>query len=715
MAQTALLFVLILGLIILSPRASFCEDGQVSGEVSGTARVTEMTGNKAKLYEYSDDRDGVYGGFRLHGEKDGNYVDALAADIAFKTQQYLLQGGQWGSYRYDLRYQEIPHNYTFGARSIYSGAGSTFLTYPTQPPGTDVSNWSQFDYGIERDRFRGGITVEKLKPYFFNVAVFRETKKGIYPAGAAGTTPGGISIELPRPVDYTTDSLQAEAGYIRKPYSLSVNYMLGTLDNKAETLLFRNPATDDTAAATDVLTSEPENRYWRLGLKGAVTLPLQSKFSANLALSSMTSESNLLSSYVSSVSAAASNIGVQGLTGILLSSPTFNGRLDVQNYDFMLTSTPLSRLDTKFFYKHYETSNKSNQITTTDTTQSPSTFVNSLFDYHKDRYGLGLGFRLPAKFYLSTAYTYTHTVRKREDIPENDDNLYAVDLRWSGLDFMVVRIGYERLIRTADFQTPNVPPDDPQVIETWIRRFDAASQNRDTVSAAIDFFPMEDLHFSIGFRWRDATYPDTILGLRESRAEGFNFDFLYQIAKPLKLYGSFDYEQTKQYQFQRQLPFNATSGFDPSLPPTSTAFNWDATQIDRSYACQIGADLSLVPGKWTLQLGYSYIHSDGSVDYSYLLGSNPLPPGRTQDNIDIYNWDKYSLQSYLVRLNYDATKNWTFHVGYVHEKYDYDDAQYDGYQFVPATTGTNGAYLTGAYMDPSYSADIVFLGASYKF
>jgi MtrB/PioB family decaheme-associated outer membrane protein len=715
MAQIALLCVLMLGLLILSPCTSFCEDGQVSGEVSATARVTENTGNKAKLYEYSDDRDGVYGGFRLHGEKDGNHVDALAADIAFKTQQYLLEGGQWGNYRYDLRYKEIPHNFTFGARSIYSGAGSTSLTYPTQPPSTDVSNWSQFDYGTVRDRFSGGIAVERLKPYFFNVAVFRETKKGIYPAGAAGTTPGGIAIELPRPVDYTTDSLQAEAGYIRKPFSLSVNYLLGTLDNNAENLLFRNPSTDDTAAATDVLTSAPSNRYWRLGIKGAVTLPLQSKFNANLAFSSMTSESNLLTSYVSSVSAAASNIGVQGLTGISLSSPTFNGRLDVQNYDLVLVSTPLSQLDTKFFYKHYETSNKSNQITTTDTTQSPSTFVNDLFDYRKDRYGLGLGFRLPAKFYLSAAYTYTHTVRKSVDIPEDDDNLYAVGLRWGGLDFMVMRLGYEKLIRTADFQTPNVPPDDPQIMQTWIRRFDAASQNRDTVSAAFDFFPTEDLQFSIALRWRDAQYVDTILGLRESRAEGFNFDFMYQIAKPLKIYGSFDYEQAKQYQFQRQLPFNATSGFDPSLPPTPTAFNWDATQTDRSYAYQIGADISLVPGKWTLQLGYSYIHSDGSVDYSYLLGPNPLPPGRTQDNIDIYNWDNYSLQSYLVRLNYDATKNWSFHVGYVHEKYNYDDAQYDGYQFVPATTGTNGAYLTGAYKDPSYSADIVYFGATCKY
>ena len=492
MVRTTLLLVSIVSLLLLVPCASFCEDGQVSGEVTGTARLTDHTGNKAKLYEYDDDRDGVYGGFRLHGEKDGHYIDAHAADIGYDTQQYRLEGGQWGSYRYDLRYQEIPHNFTFGARSIYSGAGSTSLTYPVQPPGTDINTWSQFDYRLERDRFRGGIGLEKMKPYFINVAVARETKKGIYPAGAAGTSPGGIAIELPRPVDTTADSLHVEAGYSQKPFFLSVNYLLGTFDNDTERLFFRNPATDNTASTMDTLTSSPDNHYWRLGIKGAVKLPLQSKLSVNLASSRMTSESSLLSSYVSDVTAAASNIGIQGRTGILLSDATFNGKRDALNYDFVLTSTPLSQLDTKFFYRHYETKNKSDRITTTDSTESPSSFTNDLFDYRKDRYGLELGFRLPAKFYLSTAYTYIQTKREREDIPKNDDNLVAVDLRWSGLDFMVARLGYERLTRSADFQPPDVAPSDPQIIETWIRRFDAAGQNRDTFRAPP----------SISSRWR---------------------------------------------------------------------------------------------------------------------------------------------------------------------------------------------------------------------
>lgn len=46
--------------------------------------------------------------------------------------------------------------------------------------------------------------------------------------------------------------------------------------------------------------------------------------------------------------------------------------------------------------------------------------------------------------------------------------------------------------------------------------------------------------------------------------------------------------------------------------------------------------------------------------------------------------------------------------------FSYDDDKYEGYDFVPAATGTNGEYLTGAYSDQSYKAHVVFLSASFR-
>jgi hypothetical protein len=53
--------------------------------------------------------------------------------------------------------------------------------------------------------------------------------------------------------------------------------------------------------------------------------------------------------------------------------------------------------------------------------------------------------------------------------------------------------------------------------------------------------------------------------------------------------------------------------------------------------------------------------------------------------------------------------------GYAYESYKYNDAAWDNYVYVPATSGSNGAFLTGAYANPGYHANVVFLGATYHF
>jgi hypothetical protein len=54
-------------------------------------------------------------------------------------------------------------------------------------------------------------------------------------------------------------------------------------------------------------------------------------------------------------------------------------------------------------------------------------------------------------------------------------------------------------------------------------------------------------------------------------------------------------------------------------------------------------------------------------------------------------------------------------VGYAYEKYNYDDAQMNGYKYVPGTAGSSAALLTGAYANPNYTANIYFANVSYLF
>jgi MtrB/PioB family decaheme-associated outer membrane protein len=682
---------------------SFADEYGIESDIEATGKLADIEGNEAKFNEYRDIRDGLYGKVRLLYDSN-YYFDFNASDIGYDTQRYRLDSGKWGSFKFYLDYNEIPHNFTFDAKSFYSGIGTNNLTYPVHPPDTDIRTWSNFDYSIERKSYGSGISLDMIKPFYLDVTVSREEKDGIYPAGVAGTTPGGIAIELPVPIDYTTDTLKIEAGYTKNPFFFSLTFFLSEFENDNHNLSFRNPATANTASTTDVLTLPPDNNYNKLSFKGGVKLPLNSKFNLNLATSRTASEVNLLNFFVDDVSG--------GRVPIALSDRTFDGKIGTQNYNFVLTSNPVRFIDGKFYYKYYNRENKSDEITTIS---EEETLINSLFDYKKDDYGIELGFRLPASIYLITGYNHVLKEREREDVTENKDDIYSIDLKWSKLDFITLKAGYEKLHRSAEFHAPDVSPDDPEFINTFLRRFDVAAKDRDTYKASIEVYPVESLNFSIGYKNKNTDYKDVILGLREVKGNEFNIDIDYTFGKHAKFMAYYDYEKARCSQFQRQLPFNAVSGFDPSTPPAPTAFNWDVKQKDKSYDYGFGADIYIIPKKLTLKLLHDYIRSNGDTDLTYHLGDDLLPLGRTQDNIDISNWDDYTLRTYAVKVVYNAAKKLSLSAAYVYEKFTYSDAQLDGYQFVPAATGTNGAFLTGAYEDQSYRANVIYVSIAYRF
>jgi MtrB/PioB family decaheme-associated outer membrane protein len=698
MKRRIFLSVLFFSLFSLSPTFAEEKEDKFSGAITAEGVVNHTIGNKAKFNEYNDIRNGLYGDAKIKYDDDKYYIDFGTHNMFYDTQRYDLESGKWGVFKFNIKYNEIPHNFTYDANTLYSGAGTGNLTYSAHPPSSDTGTWNTFDYSTKRRNFSTGLKLDIFKPLFMDISVAAEERSGIYPLGAAGTTPGGITLELPAPIDYRTDSISLLTGYARNPLFISLGYFYSSFTNSNMNLNFRNPANGNTASVMDTYSLPPDNHYYKLNLKGALKLPLNSKFNFDLAMANAKSNALLSNSYVGNVAG--------GLRNITLSAPYFNGEVNTNNIAVSVTSRPLSFLDAKLFIKYDDRENKSDIITITDPNETPATFINTPFNYRKAKYGTELGFHLPAKFYFLTSYNHSTISREREDIPDNRDDVFSTELKWKGSDILAARIGYERLERKAELQ-----PAAATSFETFIRRFDAAGKNRDTYKAILDFFPTDNISVSLSYKHRETNYSDTILGLIGDNRNEFLIDADYLINKHIRLFGSFEYERIRLDQFQRQT--NGT--VDPSLPPTPTAFNWTAVQKDENYSYTAAAEIFIVPEKLTLLFQYSYLQADGSVDYAYLLGINPLPVNRTQDNIDLSNWDGYKLSQFLIRLSYSVTKAASVAAGYVYEKYDYNDAQYDGYQYVPAVTGTNGAYLTGAYKNASYESHIGFVTLTYRF
>jgi len=309
-----------------------------------------------------------------------------------------------------------------------------------------------------------------------------------------------------------------------------------------------------------------------------------------------------------------------------------------------------------------------------------------------NKFGGQLAFRLPAHFRLTGGYTNNHTkYEDRYDAKKRTDNIYSADLAWSGLDFATFKIGYERLHRTSD-RNGTAADDDSDTL--W--RFDVAPADRDIIKASVELFPIDNLSVTLGYKYKKTDYDDDALasasralGLRDYKSDGFFVDASYAFAKVARAYGYFDYEKVRSQQY----------GFSDG-----EATDWRVNQKEKNYDYGIGADFFIIPKKLTLKTQYDYVRSDGSADFSYLDTATPA-------GSDISNWGDYRKKALSVRATYDITKAIGLTAGYLYEQFKLDDAQLNGYKYRPLPT----TYLTGAYKDPSYNANVLFLSLSYKF
>jgi len=112
MRSKLFLFVMIVSLVPCWN--AMAQEGALFGEVSAAPMQVGVKGNGAKFNEYRDLRSGVHGHIGLQYDAEKNHLDFSADDMGYRDQKYEMDGGRWGSFKYHLGYDEIPHNSTFG-------------------------------------------------------------------------------------------------------------------------------------------------------------------------------------------------------------------------------------------------------------------------------------------------------------------------------------------------------------------------------------------------------------------------------------------------------------------------------------------------------------------------------------------------------------------------------------------------------------------------
>ncbi|MBF0538368.1 MAG: MtrB/PioB family outer membrane beta-barrel protein [Nitrospirae bacterium] len=709
---------------------------KLEGEIILSGKMVGMNGNKTKFNEYNDVETGLFGLIRLKYDDDTYYVKLKALDMGYDDQNYKAEGGIYGQVKYYLEYNEIPHSYSLGDKTIYSGSGSgNLVLVPNYKNG--VAAWNSIDYAIKRQQENGGIRLDMLKPFYVEFNGQREDRTGTRPLSATNSngSSGPIS-EFAQPINYITNTYKGELGYLTKEVFASAYLQYSDFDNANHNMNFQSiyagsSTIPNRVGLTDTMTLPPDNQSYKYGFKGFVALPLQSKFNVNLSGSETTSGAALpLSSLIG--------------TSTTLTKPTYtysdgatnwHGKVDNQNYNFVLTSNPLPFLNANLYYKYYASQNKSDELDVTSKTGETNTATP--ISYHKNNFGAELGFKLPSDFHLTTGYDYvtlSRTVNLYQPegmpyiIPKTTDNIYKVALRWTGLDFLTPKIGYERMNRDGvnDLSLLNAVTTviNATRLAPYKDQYDIGSQNRDKFKVGVDIFPAQDFNLGLGYNYVRSSYPDTEVGLRNQKRDQVMVDAGYAFGEVAKLNVYGEYENIRTYQLQRN--FNTATAADPNSPTqNATNYNWDLTLTDRSYNYGAGLDIYVIPRKVTIRLQYDYVDSNGNGDFTILnqaaltaLGKpTTAVPAQDNSNIDIGSLDDYKQHSLMGKVIWNVSKAFAVVTGYAYQQYKYNDAAYNNYPttyVIPDSSG-NVNYISGAYANPSYNASLVFLTLAYKF
>jgi hypothetical protein len=253
----------------------------------------------SKFNEYGDRRTGFFvRKMDLHfddvlGSK--NYVELMSQSTFYKNQSYLATFGRYRKFKFQFRYDEIPHIYTNTARSLYTETSPgvyTILPATKQilqdrsstvcatPPCTAaqinislpgfiatqvVPGMNFFLPAIQRKAGTGSASWDFTSNWNASFLFRRENEVGTRPIGlimnsgpsasasgqpssVSGRQSPGTGAEVPEPINYFINTIRAMTSYGKKDWGVEFGYTGSFFRNNINALVFDNPfATADVA------------------------------------------------------------------------------------------------------------------------------------------------------------------------------------------------------------------------------------------------------------------------------------------------------------------------------------------------------------------------------------------------------------------------------------------------------------------------------------
>jgi len=569
----------------------------------------------SKYEEYRDLRNGFFIK-RLNARFDNvlnskNYLSVQSQKTLYRDQGYLVTLGQYGKYKVQFRYDEIPHTYTDTARTDFSETSpgvwsfpaairstiqaSTAANLPSLLAGTGANSAN----GVVTDfNFLTPATLRKagtllvsynLTPDLAINGLFRrESENGTRPIGLimnsspSASATSGFGVELPEAISYWTNLVQVGGEYGKHDWGIQAAYIGSFFENNIAKMVWDNPflltqpagAAGITNPITGEMTLYPDNRAQYLSFAGATDVGKYLRFMASISPGWLSQDKAFLP-YTSNVAITGCG-GVAGAsctTTASLPAPNLAGSKQTLAMNYTLVTLPWKSFQLKATYRYYDYDNNTpirNFTPVEGDSAAPSTDTNKPFGYNRKTLDLTGSWFFAKRSSMKAGYTADWMDRSYRDAAHSLENSVggAVDVNyWKDLMF---RLSYKYSNRKPDsYQdldvtnasgSPVLCSDTTTTFFTsdqrCSRRFDEAARVRNRGDAMVQYSPLASLTFSAfggtiqdNYNQAGGTNSPTPLNFLTGAAATTAPYYLYGILKDI----SYNYGGSADYAFSPQL------------------------------------------------------------------------------------------------------------------------------------------------------------------
>jgi MtrB/PioB family decaheme-associated outer membrane protein len=720
--------------VALSFTLSFAQDNS-GGEVD--FGFYQITGHpvSGKFWEYRDWRENLLThklGYRL-GTKFG-LLEAGLWNVAQKDQAGMIGLGKAGRYRIEADWNQTPHFLSNHSRLFLNEASPGVFTIsdsiqaqleavsanPADVRAFMESYLSQaraYPLDFRRDKAQGVVRVSPDQHLDFNLSYSHEDKKGYKPTGTTTGTPGSFNvIEIPEPIDYQTHTVDAQAQYSDKDWSLQADYQLSVFESGFESIIWDNTTrlTDTDAgtihASRGRIGTAPDNTAHNVNFSGYANLPASIQTRGSFGMGWSRQNQDFLPHTI--------NSALIDTTGeLVMPASSLNGEICTYFGNYFVTARPNKTITLEAGFRYYEYDNQTEElvfpgyVADGDHTITDEGRASVPYEYKRRNLTARLGFRPDRTIAIGVKFGREDFDREHRNVQHSNENSYALAVDFFPGWWFSIRNSYTRSERNAGVYDADIVeetfPEGEATINPHLeelRRFDQADRDRDRFDskASVALSDFADLGLEAVITLDN--YPLSGYGLLARRTTALSAGLSIYPNQRATAFVDYTREFLHSNMMSRYRNVSGGVGTDNPLD------DWGSKLEDLTDIVTAGFRLDLIPQDLSWQSNYTYSYTHGKVVNTFVAG------GAANGNAPLWPDTQNELQMLYNSVRFRVSAQVSLYGEYRFEKYFIQDFMTDNLE--PYMLGLNNQGVRSIFLaatQPDYEAHIFGLRLAYIF